>query len=97
MFKTPFSFDDGRIRRIEYSYPSIVGGMVFSIAWALGISTFILGAGMGSTGGSVFGLFSRPCCIGCFHVVLFVAGGKTFARPETKSSWLILLMFVPYC
>ena len=29
---------------------------VFSIAWALGIGTFILGAGMGSAGGSVFGL-----------------------------------------
>ena len=54
MFKAPFSFD-GRIRRIEYFLSGIVGGIVFSIAWALGIGTFILGAGMGSAGGSVFG------------------------------------------
>ena len=45
MFKAPFSFD-GRIRRIEYFLSGIVGGIVFSIAWALGIGTFILGAGM---------------------------------------------------
>ena len=49
MFKAPFSFD-GRIRRIEYFLSGIVGGIVFSIAWALGIGTFILGAGMGSAG-----------------------------------------------
>ena len=47
MFKAPFSFD-GRIRRIEYFLSGIVGGIVFSIAWVLGIGTFILGAGMGS-------------------------------------------------
>ena len=35
MFKAPFSFD-GRIRRIEYFLSGIVGGIVFSIAWALG-------------------------------------------------------------
>ena len=45
MFKAPFSFD-GRIRRIEYFLSGIVGGIVFSIAWALGIGTFILGAGI---------------------------------------------------
>ena len=79
MFKAPFSFD-GRIRRIEYFLSGIVGGIVFSIAWALGIGTFILGAGMGSAGGSVFGLLIG-LAIGCFHVVLFGTGGKTFARP----------------
>ena len=42
MFKVPFSFD-GRIRRIEYFLSGIVGGIVFSIAWALGIGTFIAG------------------------------------------------------
>ena len=36
MFKAPFSFV-GRIRRIEYFLSGIVGGIVFSIAWALGI------------------------------------------------------------
>ena len=77
MFKAPFSFD-GRIRRIEYFLSGIVGGIVFSIAWALGIGTFILGAGMGSAG---IRFVDRSCCIGCFHVVLFGTGGKTFARP----------------
>ena len=55
MFKAPFSFD-GRIRRIEYFLSGIIGGVVSSIAWALGVGTFILGAASGSAGGSVFGL-----------------------------------------
>ena len=55
MFKAPFSFD-GRIRRIEYFLSGIVGGIVFGIAWTLGIGTLILGAGMGSAGGSILGI-----------------------------------------
>ena len=55
MFKAPFSFD-GRIRRIEYFLSGIIGGVVSSIAWALGVGTFVLGAASGSAGGSVFGL-----------------------------------------
>ena len=55
MFKAPFSFD-GRIRRIEYFLSGIIGGIVSSIAWALGVGTFVLGAASGSAGGSVFGL-----------------------------------------
>ena len=38
MFKAPFSFD-GRIRRIEYFLSGIIGGIVSSIAWALGVGT----------------------------------------------------------
>lgn len=51
MFKAPFSFD-GRIRRIEYFLSGIIGGIVSSIAWALGVGTFVLGAASGSAGGS---------------------------------------------
>ena len=57
MFKAPFSFD-GRIRRIEYFLSGIIGGIVSSIAWALGVGTFVLGAASGSAGGSVFGYHS---------------------------------------
>ena len=79
MFKAPFSFD-GRIRRIEYFLSGIVGGIVFSIAWALGIGTFILGAGMGSAGGSVFGLLIGLAAL-VASMWFSLAGGKTFARP----------------
>ena len=69
MFKAPFSFD-GRIRRIEYFLSGIIGGIVSSIAWALGVGTFVLGAASGSAGGSVFlhdlnksGWLILLCCV----------------------------------
>ena len=37
MFKAPFSFD-GRIRRIEYFLSGIIGGIVFGVAYSLGLS-----------------------------------------------------------
>lgn len=80
MFKAPFSFD-GRIRRIEYFLSGIVGGIVFSIAWALGIGTFILGAGMGSAGGSVFGLLIGLAALVASMWFSLAQGVKTFARP----------------
>ena len=85
MFKAPFSFD-GRIRRIEYFLSGIVGGIVFSIAWALGIGTFILGAGMGSAGGSVFGLL-----IGLAALV----ASMWFSLAQGVKRLHDLLMFVP--
>ena len=64
MFKAPFSFD-GRIRRIEYFLSGIVGGIVFSIAWALGISIWFI---------------DRSCCYDCICLVLSGTGGETSAR-----------------
>ena len=89
MFKAPFSFD-GRIRRIEYFLSGIVGGIVFSIAWALGIGTFILGAGMGSAGGSVFGLLIGLAAL-VASMWFSLAQGVKRLHDLDKSGWLILL------
>ena len=78
MFKAPFSFD-GRIRRIEYFLSGIIGGIVSSIAWALGVGTFILGAASGSAGGSVFGLLIGLAAM-IASIWFSLAGCETSAR-----------------
>ena len=93
MFKAPFSFD-GRIRRIEYFLSGIIGGIVSSIAWALGVGTFVLGAASGSAGGSVFGLLIGLAAM-IASVWFSLAQGVKRLHDLNKSGWLILLCCVP--
>ena len=93
MFKAPFSFD-GRIRRIEYFLSGIIGGIVSSIAWALGVGTFILGAASGSAGGSVFGLLIGLAAM-IASIWFSLAQGVKRLHDLNKSGWLILLCCVP--
>ena len=93
MFKAPFSFD-GRIRRIEYFLSGIIGGIVSSIAWALGVGTFIMGAASGAAGGSVIGLLSGLAAL-VASVWFSLAQGVKRLHDLNKSGWLILLCCVP--
>lgn len=93
MFKAPFSFD-GRIRRIEYFLSGIIGGIVSSIAWALGVGTFIMGAASGSAGGSVIGLLIGLAAL-VASVWFSLAQGVKRLHDLNKSGWLILLC--SYC
>ena len=93
MFKAPFSFD-GRIRRIEYFLSGIIGGIVSSIAWALGVGTFVLGAASGSAGGSVFGLLIGLAAM-IASIWFSLAQGVKRLHDLNKSGWLILLCCVP--
>lgn len=93
MFKAPFAFD-GRIRRIEYFLSSIVGGIVFGIAWTLGVSTLVLGAAAGSAGGSVFGLLIGIAAL-IASAWFSLAQGVKRLHDLDKSGWLILLCCVP--
>ena len=99
MFKAPFSFD-GRIRRIEYFLSGIIGGIVSSIAWALGVGTFILGAASGSAGGSVFGLLIGLAAM-IASIWFSLAQGVKRLHDLNKSGWLILcavcLSLVGFC
>ena len=85
---------DGRIRRIEYFLSGIIGGIVSSIAWALGVGTFILGAASGSAGGSVFGLLIGLAAM-IASIWFSLAQGVKRLHDLNKSGWLILLCCVP--
>ena len=93
MFKAPFSFE-GRIRRIEYFLSGILGGIVFGIAWAMGIGTFFLGAAAGSAGGSVLGLLIGFAAL-VASVWFSLAQGVKRLHDLNKSGWMILLCCIP--
>ena len=87
MFKAPFSFD-GRIRRIEYFLSGIIGGIVSSIAWALGvifrkrlIKIYVCFGCCQRIGRGVrIWVIDRSCCYDCIYLVLSGTGGETSAR-----------------
>lgn len=72
----------------------IIGGIVSSIAWALGVGTFVLGAASGSAGGSVFGLLIGLAAM-IASVWFSLAQGVKRLHDLNKSGWLILLCCVP--
>ncbi|MGN0049111.1 MAG: DUF805 domain-containing protein [Bacteroides sp.] len=93
MFKAPFSFN-GRIRRIEYFLSFLVGGVVFGIAFALGVGTALFGASYGS--GSSFGFGVLIGFLALIADIWFtLAQGVKRLHDTDKSGWLILLSFVP--
>lgn len=94
MFKAPFSFS-GRIRRIEYLLSCLLGGVIFSIPFWLGVGTSIVGVEMQSGGGASFGiLLSIAALIGGLWFSL--AQNVKRLHDVDKSGWLIILLFIPF-
>ena len=93
MFKAPFSFN-GRIRRIEYFLSFLVGGVVFGIAFFLGVGTAVFGLASNSGGG-----FGVGVLIGFLALIADIwfalAQGVKRLHDTDKAGWLILLSFVP--
>lgn len=93
MFKAPFSFD-GRIRRIEYFLSGIIGSIVCSVAFALGVGTMFLGAA--SDSGAGFGIGVLIGLIALVADIWFcIAQGVKRLHDLDKSGWLYLLVLVP--
>ena len=97
MFKAPFSFD-GRIRRIEYFLSGLIASLVGGVVWTLAFASFFVGmmgnSAAAAAGGSVFALilgivaYVAICWFG-------LAQGVKRLHDMDKSGWLILLLFVP--
>lgn len=93
MFKAPFSFE-GRIRRIEYLLSAILGGIVTSIAFWLGVGTAVFGAASNSGGGFGFGvLIGIAALIG--GIWFMIAQDVKRLHDVDKSGWLLLLGLIP--
>ena len=93
MFKAPFSFN-GRIRRMEYFLSFLVGGVVFGIAFFLGVGTALFGASYGS--GSSFGVGVLIGFLALIADIWFtLAQGVKRLHDTDKSGWLILLGLIP--
>lgn len=97
MFKAPFSFE-GRIRRIEYFLSGLLVSMVGGIVWAVAFASAFVGMMSGSTaaaaGGSVFAiLLGLAAYVG---ILWFgIAQGVKRLHDVDKSGWLLLLGLIP--
>lgn len=93
MFKAPFSFN-GRISRIEYALSFLVGGVVFGIAFFLGVGTALFGAA--SNSGSSFGVGMLISFLALIADIWFtLAQYVKRLRDTDKSGWLLLLGLIP--
>lgn len=93
MFKAPFSFN-GRIRRMEYFLSFLVGGLIFGIAFFLGVGTALFGAA--SNSGSGFGVGVLIGFIALIADIWFSLAQYVKRLHDTdKSGWLILLSLIP--
>lgn len=93
MFKVPFSFN-GRISRIEYALSFLVGGVVFGIAFFLGVGTALFGAA--SNSGSSFGVGMLISFLALIADIWFtLAQYVKRLRDTDKSGWLLLLGLIP--
>ena len=93
MFKAPFSFN-GRIRRMEYFLSFLVGGLIFGIAFFLGVGTALFGAA--SNSGSGLGVGVLIGFIALIADIWFSLAQYVKRLHDTdKSGWLILLSLIP--
>lgn len=93
MFKAPFSFE-GRIRRMEYFLSFLVGGVVFGIAFALGLGTALFGAASNSGSSFGFGVFIGIVAL-IADIWFSLAQYVKRLHDTDKSGWLILLALIP--
>ena len=93
MFKAPFSFK-GRIRRMEYFLSFLLGGVVFGIAFALGVGTALFGAASNSGGSFGFGVLIGFAAL-VADVWFTLAQYVMRLHDSEKSGWLILLGLIP--
>ena len=69
-------------------------GIVFGVAYSLGLATLFLGAAAGSAGGSLFGILIGIVA-GIASIWFSLAQGVKRLHDLNKSGWLILICCVP--
>lgn len=97
MFKAPFSFN-GRIRRIEYFLSGLISSLVGGIVWTIAFASMFVGIAAGdptaAAGGSIFAILIGIAAY--IAIVWFgLAQGTKRLHDMDKSGWLILLLLVP--
>lgn len=93
MFKKPFSFQ-GRIRRIEYFLSGLVGGIVSSIIFTVGLGTSVAGVANDSGAGVGIGMIiSLVALVGVWWFMLAQYAKRL--HDLNKSAWFLLILLIP--